>query len=171
MTKEGWIETFNLQDDCGLQRFMYHVAKYYEYITSLEATNETHYCLKDIQSELYKGKFTIITNPAMVNDTINIYHMCENKPVVDGFRGGKIPFNLDSEPVQLQSIIPCKVDLSERFFSHEALLHEDKPSNWDKLKQWLQEQKEDRKYANDFERYTAYDAVLKKMEKLEGNSE
>ena len=40
--------------------------------------------------------------------------------------------------------------------------------NVKKLRAWLEEQKEDRYYANDVYRYTAYDAVLKKMDELEG---
>lgn len=43
----------------------------------------------------------------------------------------------------------------------------DEPSKWNKLKEWLEHQKEERKYAGDAYRYTAYGAVLHKMEHLE----
>lgn len=37
----------------------------------------------------------------------------------------------------------------------------------EELKKWLEEIKEDRKYANDVYRFTAYDNVLKKIKELE----
>lgn len=40
--------------------------------------------------------------------------------------------------------------------------------NWNKLKEWLEEQKDNRKYANDVERFTAYGATLDKMQEIEG---
>ena len=38
---------------------------------------------------------------------------------------------------------------------------------WNKLKKWLENQKENRKWDGDFQRYTAYEAALKEMEELE----
>ena len=40
--------------------------------------------------------------------------------------------------------------------------------NWNKLKEWLEEQKDNRKYANDVERFTAYGATLDKIQEIEG---
>lgn len=45
---------------------------------------------------------------------------------------------------------------------YEKLQH-----NWDELKNLLVERKEDRKYANDFERFTTYDYVLRQMQEIE----
>ena len=42
--------------------------------------------------------------------------------------------------------------------------------NWIVIRKWLEAQREDRRYANDVERYTAYDATLKEMDRLEGLS-
>ena len=41
-------------------------------------------------------------------------------------------------------------------------------NNWNKLKEWLEEQKDNRKYANDVERFTAYGATLDKIQEIEG---
>lgn len=38
---------------------------------------------------------------------------------------------------------------------------------WEQLKIWLLEQKDNRRFAGDAYRFTAYEAVLKKMEQLE----
>lgn len=43
-------------------------------------------------------------------------------------------------------------------------------NNKKKLKAWVEEQKKDRWYSGDAYRYTAYDAVLKKMDELEGEN-
>ena len=44
-------------------------------------------------------------------------------------------------------------------------------NNWNELKKLVEQEKQDKKYANDVERFTAYDYVLKKMQELEGKSE
>lgn len=41
-------------------------------------------------------------------------------------------------------------------------------SNWNSLREWLKEMKLSRRYDNDVERFTAYGAVLDKMNELEG---
>ena len=46
--------------------------------------------------------------------------------------------------------------------------HDKLKDNWNKLKEWLEEQKDNRKYANDVERFTAYGATLDKMREIEG---
>lgn len=43
-------------------------------------------------------------------------------------------------------------------------------SNWKALEKWLEEQKTDRKYANDVGRFTAYDATLDRMKELEASN-
>ena len=42
---------------------------------------------------------------------------------------------------------------------------------WEKLKFWLKEQKENRRFAGDAYRYTAYEAVEEKMSQLEDEDE
>ena len=40
-------------------------------------------------------------------------------------------------------------------------------NNWNELKKLVEQEKQDKKYANDVERFTAYDYVLKKMQEIE----
>lgn len=62
--------------------------------------------------------------------------------------------------------------MSEKNYTEEDLLvyiHK-LVSNWKALEKWLETQKTDRKYANDVERFTAYDATLDRMKELEASN-
>ena len=43
-------------------------------------------------------------------------------------------------------------------------------NNWNELKKLVEQEKQDKKYANDVERFTAYDYVLKKMQEIESGN-
>lgn len=43
----------------------------------------------------------------------------------------------------------------------------DEDIRWEKLRYWIEQQTSDRRWAGDVYRYTAYSAVLNKMEELE----